>query len=103
MGAHEYVVQGRMALQRGAVLRIQDGPGVVLYVWEGDLWLTQEGDRRDHFVRAGEWFRLDRGGVAVASALGHAVVSVTAPRPDFVARRSTKGDGVMHATLAAAA
>lgn len=100
--ADEYIVQGRLGLGSGSVLRIEDGPGVVVYVWEGELWLTQEGDPRDHFVRAGEWFRIDREGAAVGSALGGgAVVSVTAPRPDFVTRKSHLPGGI-HARLAAA-
>jgi len=101
MGASEFVVQGRLALKKGGVLRIKDGPGVVVYLWEGDLWLTQEGDRRDHLLGAGQWFRLDRKGVAVASALGHAVVSVTAPHPDFISKR-TINQGAVHASLSAA-
>lgn len=87
MAADEFIVQGRLPLQKGGLLRVQDGPGVVVYVWEGELWLTQESDRRDYLLRAGQWFRLDRGGVAVATALKRAVVSVTAPRPDYLVRR----------------
>lgn len=101
MGADEFIVQGRLPLQKGGLLRVQDGPGVVVYVWEGELWLTQEGDRRDYLLRAGQWFRLDRGGVAVGTALGRAVVSVTAPRPDFVVRRKAD-QGKVHADFAPA-
>jgi hypothetical protein len=101
MGANEFIVQGRLPLQDGAMLRVQQGEGVVVYVWEGDLWLTQEGDRRDYLLRAGQWFRLDRGGVAVATALGRAVVSVTAPHPDFVVRRKAEREQV-YADLAPA-
>lgn len=100
MAADEFIVQGRLPLKKDGMLRVQDGQGVVVYVWEGGLWLTQEGDRRDHLLRAGQWFRLDRDGTAVATALGRAVVSVTAPRPDFVTQRSFN-DGVVRANLAA--
>lgn len=58
-----------MHMARGSVARFQDGKGIVLHVREGALWITQERDARDHYVKAGESFRLDRDGTALASAL----------------------------------
>jgi hypothetical protein len=101
MGADEFIVQGRLPLNKGGLLKVQDGPGVVVYLWEGELWLTQEGDRRDYLLRAGQWFRLDRDGTTVATALSRAVVSVTAPRPDYLVRRKPGHDKV-HADFAPA-
>jgi hypothetical protein len=71
------------------VLRIQDGRDLVLYVWDGGLWLTQQGDPRDRYVAAGEWFRLDRNGLAVASALQRTAMTITAPAPELYAERIT--------------
>ena len=47
-----YVVHGGMGMARGSYARIEDGRGILVYVWDGELWITQEGDPRDHFVRA---------------------------------------------------
>lgn len=78
----EYLVQGSLAMTRGSVLRIEDGADLLMHVCEGSLWLTQEGDRRDRYLGAGSWFRLDRDGVAVASALQRSVVTLyPAARP----------------------
>ena len=76
-----YVGQECVSMRRGSVLRVDDGRGIVITVWEGELWLTQEGDRRDRYLAAGQSFRLDREGTAIASAMRRAVVSMSAPPP----------------------
>lgn len=83
----EYVVQGALGLTRGSMLRIEDGRDLLLYVWEGALWLTEEGERRDRVLRAGEWHRLERQGAAVGYALERCALTLTAPEPAFYARR----------------
>jgi hypothetical protein len=83
----EYLVQGSLNLVRGSLLRIEEGRDILVYVWEGELWLTEEGERQDRFVRAGEWYRLARGGAAIGYALQRSVVTLTAPRPVDFARR----------------
>jgi Protein of unknown function (DUF2917) len=83
----EYLVQGSINLARGSGLRIEDGRGILVYVWEGELWVTEEGEHRDHFVRRGEWLRLQRDGAAVGTALLPSVVTLTAPEPQDFARR----------------
>ena len=88
---HEYVVRGSLAMQQGSVLRIEDGCDLVVYVWEGALWLTQEGDPRDRYLRAGSWFRLDRDGVAVAHATERSTVTLTAAQPQLYAARIALG------------
>ena len=84
---NEYVVHGSLTLARGSALRIEDGRDLLVYVWEGALWLTQERDARDRHLGAGDWFRLDRDGVALASATRAATITVTAPRPAGYAKR----------------
>ena len=64
-----YVVHGGMALERGGVVRIEDGKGMLFYVWDGELWITQDGDSRDFIVPAGGSLTLDRDGVTLAQAL----------------------------------
>ena len=89
MGNREYLVQGSLNMTRGSVLRIDDGCDLLLYVWEGEVWLTQETERRDRFIGAGGWFRLDRNGAAIAAATQRSVVTLTAPQPEQYASRIT--------------
>jgi len=84
-----YVVHGNVGMTRGSTVRIEDGRGMLVYVWEGALWLTQEKDPVDRHIGAGEWFLLDRQGVAVIHALERSVVTLTAPEPALYARRVT--------------
>jgi len=56
-----YVVHGGMGMARGSSVRIEDGAGILVYVREGELWITQQGDQRDHFVTAGRSFRVETG------------------------------------------
>ena len=66
-----------MEMKSGSLLRIEDGCDTVVTVLRGDLWLTQEGDRRDYYLAAGQSFRLDRPGVAIASAMSPSLVSLS--------------------------
>jgi hypothetical protein len=83
----EYVVHGSLSMTRGSLLRIEDGRDMVVYVWEGGLWLTQEGDRRDRYLGAGDCFRIERDGATLAQATERCTVSLTAPRPEAYAKR----------------
>lgn len=73
--------QGSMQLARGAFARIQDAKGLLIHVHQGELWITQEGDRRDYLVGAGQSFRVQRSGVMLAHALRGSSLSLIAPRP----------------------
>lgn len=84
---HEYIVHGSLGLARGSVLRIEDGQDILLYVWEGEVWLTEHHGRVDHILKPGEWYRLERGGAAIAYALQRATITLTAPEPAYYARR----------------
>lgn len=83
----EYIVQGSLNLTRGSMLRIEDGRDILIYVWEGEVWLTEERERKDRILRAGEWHRLERQGAAISYALERSVVTLTAPEPEQYARR----------------
>jgi hypothetical protein len=91
-----YVVYGGMQIASGGFMRVADGRGMLLYVWDGELWITQEGDRRDHYVEAGGWFRLDRDGATLAYAMRHSNITLTAPVPSHYARRITVGPRVVY-------
>ena len=83
----EYVVRGSIGMTSGSMLRIDAGRDILVYVWEGEVWLTQDGDRKDHMLKPGGWFRLDREGSTIAYALKRCVLTLTAPRPEFYAER----------------
>jgi DUF2917 family protein len=84
-----FLINGSVGVPRGSLLRIQDGSGVLVYVREGELWVTQEGSARDHVLQAGQWFRLDRGGATLAHAFQNSVVSLSSQAPDVAAPRVT--------------
>jgi hypothetical protein len=84
---HEFVVQGSLGLTRSDLLRIEDGAGILVYVWEGELWLTEEGELDDRVLRTGQWHRIARDGAAIAYALKRSAVTLTAPEPKYYARR----------------
>src|SRR5574338_500327 len=72
----EYVIDDVLPLAGSKVLRIVDGCNLLIHVWQGSLWITQEGDRRDIVLAAGESFRLDRNGVMLARAWGDTVLAL---------------------------
>jgi hypothetical protein len=83
----EFIVQGSLGLTRGSMLRIEDGRDILLYVWEGEIWLTEERERQDRLLKAGQWHRLERQGAAIGYALERSMVTLTAPEPAQYARR----------------
>jgi hypothetical protein len=83
-----YVVH-RLSVARGSSVRIDDGAGIMVYVQEGELWVTQEGDERDHFARPGNCFRIDCNGAVLLDATRDTRASFTAPTPQNYARRIT--------------
>ena len=62
----------------GQFLKIQDGKGQMLAVFEGLVWVTQDGDPRDAFVAKGGVFEFDREGLAVVEALKESRLAVLA-------------------------
>jgi len=74
----ERVLLDGAALARKGLLSIRGGRGAVLFVDHGEVWVTQEGDRRDVVLTAGAWFRLDRDGTAIVQARRDAAVTLTA-------------------------
>jgi hypothetical protein len=105
MNALEYVAQGQIGIRPGNTLRVDDGAGLVVQVWEGSVWMTQEGDARDHYLHTNDWFRLDRDGTTVISALrSPAVVSLIPLAEDRYASRivlsgvDSKGPIQLHPT-----
>lgn len=56
-------------LDKDALVRIDDGRGRTVAVFQGRVWITQDGDPRDVILRAGESFTFDRDGTALVQAL----------------------------------
>jgi hypothetical protein len=69
-----------IGLPRGKTLRILDGAGALLFVREGEVWLTQEGDTKDHILTPGQSFRLDRDGTALVYSFRRSVLGMSRPR-----------------------
>lgn len=77
-----------LRLKRNGTLRIEKAAGIVVEVSKGEVWLTQEHDPRDYFLRAGDWLRIDRPDTVVISATGDdawVAVSPLRSRPGRVA------------------
>jgi hypothetical protein len=73
------VVAAGVALEGREVMGIRHARGVLVFVESGTAWITQENDVRDVMLSAGEWFRLDRDGVALVQAHQSATITITAP------------------------
>ena len=66
-------------LPRNGTLRIADGRAHVVAVFEGQVWLTQDGDSRDVFLEAGESFNFEGSGVTLVQAMRDARLLVSDP------------------------
>lgn len=81
------VVLAALGMTRGSLLRIEDGRDLRIRVWEGELWLTQEREREDRMLGAGQEFRLERDGKTVAYATERCLLTLYAPDPVMYARQ----------------
>lgn len=82
----EFVVNGSLPLEEGGMLRIDEGREMLVCVWKGLVWVTQEGERKDRVLKRGDWLRIDRGGRTVISALRPSSVALTSPNEEHFAR-----------------
>jgi len=64
-------------LRRGATLRVDDGQPHVIDVFEGLVWVTQDGDPRDVILEAGDSFRFDGRGLTLVQAFEDARLLLT--------------------------
>jgi hypothetical protein len=77
---NEHFGSDSIGLPRGKTLRIVDGSGALLYVREGEVWLTQQGSTKDHVLTTGQSFRLDRDGVTLVHSFRRSVLGLSARR-----------------------
>ena len=64
------------SLGRGSLMRVENARTSLVHVWEGAVWITQEGDARDYFVPAGKSFRVSRDGLTVISAIRRSSIAL---------------------------
>jgi Protein of unknown function (DUF2917) len=68
-------------LPRHAVHRLDDARGWLVTCLAGSLWLTQQGDRRDLVLEAGDEAVVERDGLTLIAALDDARFVLSAPLP----------------------
>ena len=61
-----------IALRHGETHRIDRGQGLRVQCLTGTLWLTQDNDRRDIVLEAGDGATIERDGLSIVTALSDA-------------------------------
>ena len=79
-------------LRRGATLRVDDGQPHVIDVFEGLVWVTQDGDPRDVILEAGDSFRFDGPGLTLMQAFDDSRVLLT----DLIESRHSMSSFAVH-------
>jgi hypothetical protein len=74
-------------LAAGQELQLHDVAGWTAVCRSGAVWITQEADSRDIFLKDGEGFALDRDGLAIVRACRNALLSIRAPAGRGAANR----------------
>lgn len=87
MKSDDHLVLGSLPLACGSVLCIDDGREMLVRVRKGCVWITQERDRRDVMLEAGERFRIAHGACTLIEALRGSVIALTSPYEKCFARR----------------
>ena len=65
-----------VCLEAGQVLSLDDALGTRLAAQRGTLWVTEEGEARDHIVEPGATFLIARAGRTVVQAMEPASISL---------------------------
>jgi ferric-dicitrate binding protein FerR (iron transport regulator) len=73
-------IRHTLDLGEGNLLRIDDGAGVLVSVLRGAIWITQEGDRRDVLLAAGQSVRIENDGLTLIQGLAPSALTLSAPR-----------------------
>jgi hypothetical protein len=88
-----------LCLKSHQVLKVRDGIGHTIICHSGTVWVTQDRDRRDIVLGAGESFALDRNGLALVQALEQSAISIV---PAAVGYRAAVPAGLPRHAAAAA-
>ncbi|HXS52092.1 MAG TPA: DUF2917 domain-containing protein [Usitatibacter sp.] len=65
-----------LELEEGQVVTLVDAEGTRILPQRGQVWVTQEGDRKDHIVSAGETLVVLRPGRTIVQALEPTSVAI---------------------------
>jgi Protein of unknown function (DUF2917) len=68
-----------LELAPGDLVRLDDARGTTLRVTRGRLWLTQEQDRADVVLAAGDVFTVERNGATLVEAQRPSALCMTGP------------------------
>lgn len=68
-----------LQLSQGQTMSVTDTAGARVMCRDGELWITQDDDRRDVVLTAGQSFDFDRPGRALVYALQRASLSLCTP------------------------
>ena len=74
-------------LTAGSMLRMRDGKGRAIVVFEGRVWITQHDDQRDIVLGGGESFDLDHEGLTLVEAVRDSKLLVVEAGPRDVTDR----------------
>jgi Protein of unknown function (DUF2917) len=66
-----------LALEAGQVVTLDDAEGLRILARGGTVWVTEEGDPKDHIVRPGDTLTVARPGRTVIQALQAAWISIS--------------------------
>src|SRR5512139_2496844 len=70
-----------LRLDARQMIRLQDPEGTRVQVVSGALWITQDADRRDHWLEADSALTLDRPGLALIHAQQPSEIVLIEPEP----------------------
>ena len=65
-------------LKRGDTMKLERGRGTEVRVVQGNVWLTQHNDQRDHVMRSGERMVLNGEGTTLIYAFADSLVRLAA-------------------------
>jgi hypothetical protein len=65
-----------LALDMGEVITLDDAAGVRIQARTGTVWVTEEGDLKDHIIGAGDAFVISRRGRTLVQALAPSWISI---------------------------
>ena len=77
-------------LTNGDLVELRDARGTTLRVTKGMLWITQERDRRDIVLRAGDVWTVEREGLTVVEAQGAATICLVGDAADVAHSRGRR-------------
>lgn len=70
------IYEAILKLDQHSTLKLNDVKGACIYVHWGSVWITQQGDIKDHIVESGQSFPIAASSKAILTSLSDAGVSV---------------------------